>query len=265
MNLAAHNIAYRRPDLYDALTRDSTAAAACQHLIDQHGNSASNSVLDLGCGTARDLAQLATTHRCVGVDLQPALIEHARQRYPDLDLHVGDLRTVRVHGTFDTITCLGNTLAYLHHNDDIQAAFTTFATHARPGTLLIIVTQIAPTTTTTPSRSRIDAAGVHADVTTEHHWDPRTQIATVHRTWQLDNGTTEHDLLERRVLFPRELELYATLAGFTPLTLFTNPRHPTGPLTGSTAHFVAKHESVQHVTPSAARDRGMSPTATAGY
>ncbi|MEU3770004.1 asparagine synthase-related protein, partial [Amycolatopsis keratiniphila] len=29
MNLAAHNIAYRRPDLYDALTRGSTAAATC--------------------------------------------------------------------------------------------------------------------------------------------------------------------------------------------------------------------------------------------
>ncbi len=241
MNLAAHNIAYRRPDLYDALTRGSTAAATCQHLIHQHGTAANGTVLDLGCGTARDLAQLATTHHCVGVDLQPALIDYARQLYSDLDLHVGDLRTVRMGTTFDTITCLGNTLAYLHHNDDIQAAFTTFAAHAHPGTLLIIVTQIAPNTTSTPRPSRIDAAGIHAHVTTEHNWDPRTQISTVHRTWQLDNGTTEHDLLERRVLFPRELELYATIAGFTPLALFTDPHHPAGPLTSSTAHFIATY------------------------
>ncbi|MGW4826328.1 class I SAM-dependent methyltransferase [Amycolatopsis japonica] len=246
MNLAAHNIAYRRPDLYDALTRDSTTAATCEQLIDQHGTV--GSVLDLGCGTARDLAQLATPHRRVGVDLQPALIDHARQRYPDLDLHVGDLRTVRLGTTFDTITCLGNSLAYLHHNNDIQAAFTTFAAHAHRGTVLIIVSQIAPTTTGRPSRSRIDAAGIHADVTSEHHWDPRRQISTVHRTWRLDDGTTEHDLLERRVLFPRELELYSTIAGFTPLALFTDPRHPTGPLTGSTAHFVAKYDPQQHPT-----------------
>ncbi|UMP07073.1 trans-aconitate 2-methyltransferase [Amycolatopsis sp. EV170708-02-1] len=242
MNLAAHNTAYRRPDLYDALTRDSTTATTCQHLIDQHGTAPSASILDLGCGTARDLAQLATSHHCVGVDLQPALIDHARQRYPDLELHVGDIRTVRLNRTFDVITCLGNTLAYLHRNNDIQAAFTTFAAHAHPGTLLIIVTQIAPTTTTTPTRSRVDAAGLHADVTTEHSWDARTQISTVHRTWQLDNGTTEHDLLHRRVLFPRELELYATLAGFTPQALFTNAQDRTGPLTGSTAHFVAKYD-----------------------
>ncbi|MFE5565088.1 class I SAM-dependent methyltransferase [Amycolatopsis japonica] len=247
MNLAAHNIAYRRPDLYDALTRDSTAAETCQHLIDQYGTADTGSVLDLGCGTARDLDRLAATHRCVGVDLQPALIEYARQRYPGLDLHIGDLRTVRLGTTFDVITCLGNTLAYLHHNNDIQAAFTTFAAHAHPGTLLAIVTQIAPTTAA-PSRSRIDAAGVHADVTTEHNWDPRTQIATAHRTWQLDNGTTEHDLLERRVLFPRELELYATLAGFTPLALATDAQHPTGPLTSSTAHFVSKYNPHRYST-----------------
>ncbi|OKJ96470.1 hypothetical protein AMK34_21485 [Amycolatopsis sp. CB00013] len=239
--MAAHNIAYRRPDLYDALTRNSATAATCRRLIDQHGTVATGSLLDLGCGTARDLAQLATTHRCVGVDLQPALIEHARQRYPDLELHIGDLRDLRLNRTFDVITCLGNTLAYLHHNNDIQAAFATFAAHAHPGALLIIVTQIAPTTTTTPSHGRIDAAGLHADVTTEHDWNPRTQIATVHRTWRLDDGTTEHDLLQRRVLFPLELDLYATLAGFMPLALFTDPHHPTGPLTSSTAHFVAKY------------------------
>ncbi|WP_414943192.1 class I SAM-dependent methyltransferase [Amycolatopsis sp. cmx-11-32] len=244
MNLAANNIAYRRPDLYEALTRDSTAAATCQRLIDQFGTTPPGSVLDLGCGTARDLARLAATHDCVGVDLQPALIEHARQRYPALDLRVGDLRTVRLDGTFDTITCLGNTLAYLRRNNDIQAAFTTFAIHAHPRTLLIIVTQIAPTATTTPTSGRIDAAGLHAEVTTEHSWDPRTQIATVRRTWRLDNGTTERDLIERRVLFPRELELYAGLAGFTPLALFTDPQNHTGPLIGSTAHFVARYNPV---------------------
>jgi SAM-dependent methyltransferase len=244
MNLADNNIAYRRPDLYDALTQDSTAAATCQHLIDHYGTAPTRSVLDLGCGTARDLSQLAATHRCTGVDLQPALIEHARQRYPGLDLHVGDLRTVRLNDTFDSITCLGNTLAYLHHNDDIQATFATFAAHAHPGTLLIIVTQIAPTAATTPAHGRIDAAGISAEVTTEHSWNHRTQIATVNRTWRLDDGTTEHDLIERRVLFPRELELYAHIAGFAPLALFTDTRDHTGPLVGSTAHFAAKYDQV---------------------
>ncbi|OXM51633.1 class I SAM-dependent methyltransferase [Amycolatopsis alba] len=240
MNLAANNIAYRRPDLYDALTRDSTAAATCRHLIDQYGTSPAGSVLDLGCGTARDLARLATTtRRCVGVDLQPALIEHARRRYPGLDLRVGDLRTVRLANTFDTITCLGNSLAYLHHNSDIRAAFATFAAHAHAGTLLIISTQIAPTVTTASTHGRIAAAGLGAEVTTEHSWDPRTQIATVRRTWRLENGTTERDLLERRVLFPRELELYAGLAGFKALALFTDLEDNTGPLIGSTAYFVA--------------------------
>ncbi|MFI6030769.1 class I SAM-dependent methyltransferase [Amycolatopsis magusensis] len=240
MNLAANNIAYRRPDLYDTLTRDSAAAATCQRLIHDHG-APGGSVLDLGCGTARDLAALAGTSDRVGVDLQPQLIEHARRQHADLDLRVGDLRTVRLGRTFDTILCLGNSLAYVHDNDDIRAAFTTFAAHAHPGTVLIIITQIAPSASITPARGRIDAAGIHAEVTTEHHWDARTQIATLHRTWQLDDGALERDLIQRRVLFPRELELYATLAGFTPLALFTDPHNDTGPLTGSTAHFAANY------------------------
>ncbi|WP_329072584.1 class I SAM-dependent methyltransferase [Amycolatopsis sp. NBC_01480] len=242
MNLAEHNIAYRRPDLYDALTHDSTTATTCQRLINDHGPGPAGSVLDLGCGTARDLAALAHSHDRVGVDLQPALINHARHQHPELDLHVGDLRTIRLERTFDTILCLGNSLAYLHHNNDIQAAFTTFTAHAHPGTLLIIVTQIAPTHTTTPTRGRIEAAGIHADVTTQHGWDARTQIATLHRTWHHDNGTTDTDHIRRRILFPRELELYATHAGFRATALFTDPQNHIGQLTGSTAHFVATYD-----------------------
>ncbi|WP_368860553.1 trans-aconitate 2-methyltransferase [Amycolatopsis magusensis] len=143
MNLAANNIAYRRPALYDTLPRDSTAAETCQRLIHDHGT-AGGSVLDLGCGTARDLAALTGSPDRVGVDLQPQLIEHARQQHPGLDLRVGDLRTVRLGRTFDMILCLGNSLAYLHDNDDIRAAFTTFAAHAHPGTVLIIITRSPP-------------------------------------------------------------------------------------------------------------------------
>lgn len=242
MTLAENNISYRRPDLYDALSRDSTAAATCQHLIDDYGAAHAGSILDLGCGTARDLAGLADIHDCIGVDVQPALIEHAQDQHPELDLRVGDLRTIRLDRTFDTILCLGNSLAYLHHNDDIQAAFATFAAHAHTGTLLIIVTQIAPTAARVPVSNRVDAAGVHAEVTIEHSWDARAQIATVHRTWHFDHDDTVRDRIRRRVLFPQELEFHATLAGFTSLALFTDARDRAGPLVGSTGHFVAKYD-----------------------
>ncbi|WP_028663338.1 class I SAM-dependent methyltransferase [Saccharomonospora halophila] len=241
MTLAEHNIAYRRPDLYDALNRGSTAAATCRRLIDDYG-APTGSVLDLGCGTARDLAEFSDAQDRVGVDIQPALIEHGQQ-HPGLDLRVGDLRTVVLGRNFDTILCLGNSLAYLHHNEDIRAAFATFAVHAHPGSLLIVVTQIAPTFTAAPTRGRVDAAGIHAEVIIEHSWDARAQVATLRRTWQFDDGASEYDRIRRRVLSPRELELYATLAGFDPVALFTDPRDRTGPLTGSTAWFVARYDS----------------------
>ncbi|MGH8908277.1 MAG: hypothetical protein ACRD0K_17655 [Egibacteraceae bacterium] len=42
-------------------------------------------------------------------------------------------------------TRLGNALAYPHRNGEFQAAFATFAAHARPGTVLTLATAVTMT------------------------------------------------------------------------------------------------------------------------
>jgi len=48
-------------------------------------------VIDVGCGTARAVAELAAHGaRAIGVDLDPAMLAAARSRFPDLDVRAAD-------------------------------------------------------------------------------------------------------------------------------------------------------------------------------
>ena len=240
--LATRSLLYRRPDLYDNLRTDPTHTTAqlCRELIATHGQGDAKTVLDLGCGTGSDLAGLAEWFTCVGVDVQPQMVAYANQTRPHLDIRVGDIRTFRLNYTVDAVLCLGNALAYLYTDHDIQAAFTTFAAHARPRSLLILCTQIAPVETDGPATQRMNAGHLQADVAIRYEWDARTRINTLHRHWRLDDGTEHHDAIQRRVLRPRELERHAQVVGYEPLELFSDPQDRAAPLT-STSWLVARN------------------------
>jgi SAM-dependent methyltransferase len=63
-------------------------------------------VLDLGCGKGGNLAHLhATGHQGVGVDISPVQLEHARSRWPHLQLVCSDALTYLETGVgpFDAI------------------------------------------------------------------------------------------------------------------------------------------------------------------
>jgi ubiquinone/menaquinone biosynthesis C-methylase UbiE len=61
-------------------------------------------VVDVGCGTARAVAELAERGaRAIGVDLDPAMLAVARSRFPDIDVRAADaadlpLGDVQAHG-----------------------------------------------------------------------------------------------------------------------------------------------------------------------
>lgn len=173
------------------------------------------SVLDLGCGTARLLAQLsAHGMKGIGVDLQPELITWAATEHPELRLQVGDLRTVRLDTTVDVIVCAGNTLAYLHTEPELAAAFDTMAAHGRPGSLLAIATL---TGTGRDSRSTAEVATVlgPARVDTTSTWDPTRSMLSTCRVWHFDDGRTEQDTMTRRFWPSDLLDLLARRAGFS--------------------------------------------------
>ncbi|GCB49740.1 trans-aconitate 2-methyltransferase [Streptomyces sp. NL15-2K] len=235
--MEATNLLYRDPALCDVVQSDSSSAGMCQTLIELHRPDA-RTLVDFGCGTGRDLEILAKRFECIGVDLQPGIVGYAHQARPGLDIRTGDMRTARLGKRLDVVTCMGNSLAYVHDNEEIGQVFATFAAHAGPGALLVLCSPVAPITRTEPTTATVDTPRGPATVTVRHEWDLRTQINTMHRHWVLPSGDEAQDKIRRRVLFPRELERYANGAGFEVLDMLDG----TGAgLTGSTAYTVARY------------------------
>jgi SAM-dependent methyltransferase len=72
-------------------------------------------ILDAGCGTGHYCGRFAAEgFEAVGVDLDPAMVEAARTRYPAAAFRCLDMREVAALGfAFDLICCIGNTAAHL--------------------------------------------------------------------------------------------------------------------------------------------------------
>jgi SAM-dependent methyltransferase len=82
-------------------------------------------ILDAGAGTGRLAGYLAARNaatgntgrnlQLTGVDIDPALVDYARGRYPGVDWHTGDLSVDAEvpAGPFDLIVSAGNVLAFI--------------------------------------------------------------------------------------------------------------------------------------------------------
>ena len=76
-------------------------------------------ILDAGCGPGRVGGELARLgHRVVGVDVDPVLIEAAKNDHPDATWLVGDLAELDlaaqdIDEPFDAIVCAGNVMTFL--------------------------------------------------------------------------------------------------------------------------------------------------------
>ena len=107
------------------------------------------SVLDAGCGTGRVAIELARRgHDVVGVDLDPAMLDLARSKAPDLPWIEGDLtRTIVADASgrqrqFDAAVAAGNVMIFLEHGTE-AAVVANIAAHLRPGGVLVAGFQLS--------------------------------------------------------------------------------------------------------------------------
>ncbi len=101
-------------------------------------------LLDVGCGTGKHLESLRRWFTVEGLDAEPALLDIARRRLPDVPLALTDMRRFDLGRSFDVVTSLFGSVAYLPTPDDLAAAIANMARHVAPGGLLIVEPFLTP-------------------------------------------------------------------------------------------------------------------------
>ncbi|GCD90758.1 class I SAM-dependent methyltransferase [Nocardioides sp. LS1] len=92
--------------------------------------------LDVACGTGRHAAYLAGLgHTIIGTDVSPAMLDVARAKLPDAELHLADMHALPVaDASVDTVV----TGLAVNHVPDLRPVFAEFARVLRPGGHLVV-------------------------------------------------------------------------------------------------------------------------------
>ena len=131
------------PDAYDQRWADLAASGASVHgeadLV-AAVTEIPGPVLDAGCGTGRVAIELARRgYETAGVDVDPALLERARAKAPELPWHRGDLATLapgELSGPFATAVLAGNVMIFVAAGTE-GAVLANVASRLRPGGLVV--------------------------------------------------------------------------------------------------------------------------------
>ena len=76
--------------IYEAQGKDYRKEANQIHeVIDKHKKSEGNELLDVGCGTGGHFSFLKKWYSVEGLDIDPHMLQVARQRFPHITFHQG--------------------------------------------------------------------------------------------------------------------------------------------------------------------------------
>lgn len=131
---------YNMPGLYEKLfSHDEFLFELTWCYLNSNSRQQLHNVLELGCGTGRNLQALSTSiTECVGIDLASEMLSYGKRQYPDINLIEHDIRTIHLHKTFDLILCIGSVLMHAEDNNDLDKYLWAMAKHSHPGTQLFI-------------------------------------------------------------------------------------------------------------------------------
>ncbi|HEU5437700.1 MAG TPA: methyltransferase domain-containing protein [Ktedonobacterales bacterium] len=132
---------------YDAIYAGKDYAEEARRLkrfIAEHKRSSGNTLLDVACGTGGHVPYLRDDFAYEGLDLDPEMLALARQRFPDLPFHQGDMVHFDLGRTFDVVTCLFSSISYTRTVPRLRQAIATMARHVCPGGVLVVAPFLPP-------------------------------------------------------------------------------------------------------------------------
>jgi len=241
------NFLYRDPQYYEIVLPDpdESTPKMCVRMFSRFMGACPSSILDVGCGTGRDLDALSRTcPDCWGVDRIPEMIAFAESPRPHLNLQVGNMRSVRLGRTFDVVMCMGSSFMYALTNDDVERTLKTFAAHSHAGTLLILDLLNASSflgggNFKERMETKADSPEFSATAVATHAFDRRRQLMTRRRVWDIPGEAPVEDFCEYRLFFPAELDRLLADKGFKVAGMFDEKELKESDLSGSRLYVAA--------------------------
>ena len=132
---------------YDRLYAEKDYAGEVQRLIsllDVQSDGNQMTLLDVACGTGLHLEHLARHFHVEGLDICPELLDIARERLPDVCLHLGDMTDFALGKQFDVVTCLFSSIGYVKTLDRLRDAVRSMTAHLKPQGVLAVEPWFTP-------------------------------------------------------------------------------------------------------------------------
>ena len=128
-------------DWFHLLTSPSSyeeEAAFYVRTIEAVAEGQTETLLELGSGGGNNASYLKKRFACTLTDLSEEMLALSRTLNPECEHIQGDMRTLRLGGTFDVVF-VHDAVAYMTNESDLAAAIETAATHTRPRGVALFV------------------------------------------------------------------------------------------------------------------------------
>jgi SAM-dependent methyltransferase len=215
---------YRNPHLYEQVFPSRNKAALCISLFEKHSREMPQSVLEVGCGTGRDLSEFANRgFDCVGFDPEPSMVAAAQVKNPGMRIVSGDMRECRLGKQFDAICALGGSINFALTNHDIEKTVETYGAHAHKGTLLIVQPLNSGDffgTFRAPAIFRVKDGETTLMGAASYNLSVLDQVIERTRVWTAEGQESFSDSMRFRAIFPSELSYFLEKGGFRVVETF---------------------------------------------
>jgi len=127
---------------YDALyvheKEYAPEASRVKTLLAKHGLRPQANLLVLACGTGAHIPYFKDEYNVAGLDLSEDMLTLAREKFPGVPFHCGNLIDFRLDTKFDAMICLYGSIGFVKTVDNLRTTMKTIASHLSPGGLVLI-------------------------------------------------------------------------------------------------------------------------------
>jgi SAM-dependent methyltransferase len=194
---------------YDAIYswKDYDEEVSRLHALIQERCPGAKTLLDVACGTGIHLELLKDDYELEGLDLDPEMIQIARDRLSEVQIHQGDMRSFELAKRFDVVLCLFSSIGYVPDPASLNEAIAQMARHLESGGLLIVEPWLSPDQWETNSLHAIfvDEPDIKIARISDSALEGRTSVLNFHHlVGTATDGVTYFEEEHRLTLFTHE-------------------------------------------------------------